>query len=86
MIEAFNNYIQKLINKGEAQIIETGNKILMRLWEDLIDITPEIVAATAIFSGGWIILSPLIDERPLIKPLGIFGAVFAVGASVIIAS
>lgn len=84
------NFVQRFIDKKESQIYEYGNiklkELGISLWEGIVALTPEIVGASAFLAGGWIMINPLISDDPVTKPLGLFGAIFIIGASILIFS
>lgn len=81
-----NDFMQKRIDKFENNLYEYGDVILKKIgitmWEGLVVLTPEIVSLSALLVGGWIMINPMISNEPLTKPLGIFAAIFVVGASI----
>lgn len=80
------NFMQKRIDKIESELYEQGDILLKKLgttmWEGLVVLTPEIVSLSALLVGGWVMINPLISNEPITKPLGIFAAIFVVGASI----
>ncbi|WP_336638454.1 hypothetical protein [Lysinibacillus fusiformis] len=62
--------------------LNEGKRILL---EDIVSIIPDLVGYTALISGALIILSPMAN-RSIIRPLGLFGITFVVGASILGAS
>lgn len=83
-------FVQKFIDKKEAEFYEYGNIKLKELgaslWEGIVTLTPEIVGASALLAGGWVIINPLISDDPITKPLGLFGVIFIIGVSILIFS
>lgn len=65
-----------------ADFLNEGKRIL---FEDIVSIIPDLVGYTALIAGALIILSPMAN-RSIMRPLGLFGIVFIVGASVLGAS
>lgn len=86
MITHFKNFVQAWIDKKESQLYEQGDiflhKLGSHLWDATVVLTPEIVGLSALLIGGWVMIHPMISNDPITKPLGIFGAVFIIGASI----
>ncbi|MGY3188728.1 hypothetical protein [Lysinibacillus sp. TE18511] len=59
--------------------LNEGKRIFL---EDIISIIPDVVGYTAIIAGALIILSPMAN-RSIVRPVGLFGIIFVVGASVL---
>lgn len=81
-----NDFMQKRVDKLEENLYEHGDVILKKLgeviWDGLVVLTPEIVSVSALIIGGWVMINPMISNEPITKPLGIFAAIFAIGASI----
>ena len=59
--------------------LNEGKRIFLA---DIISAIPDITGYTALIVGALIILSPLAN-RSITKPLGIFGIIFVIGASIL---
>lgn len=85
-----HNFIQGWVDKKEEQLFVYGNEKLSEIGiffrDGLVLLIPDVVGISALLIGGWIMINPLISENPLVKPLGLLGAIFTVGTSIIIAS
>lgn len=86
MITHFKNFAQAWIDKKESQMYEQGDIFLQKLgsnlWDGVVFLTPEVVGLSALLIGGWVMINPMISDDPISKPLGIFGAIFIAGASI----
>ena len=68
------NFIIDFLNEGKRIFLE-----------DIVSVIPDVVGYTALIAGALIILSPMAN-RSIMRPLGLFGIIFVVGASVLGAS
>jgi len=65
-----------------VDFLNEGKRIFL---EDIVSVIPDVVGYTALIAGALIILSPMAN-RSIMRPLGLFGIIFVVGASVLGAS
>ena len=89
IFSGINDWIEKkeqqMFDSVNATIVEHLTNLGIKIWEGLIYILPDVVGLGACAVGGFLMISPMIDQSPA-KVLG-WGAVgFIFATSILIAT